>query len=143
MSQRLSLSAALLSTLVFGLAGACAAETTILPGYWESHNSASALIFEKSSTDRRCITPKEVANFLTGFSNRHYKCTYPQKQVGDGQLMMRGQCVDKGGTTYDVTVGGEYEPTHFHMTAKFSLPGLPLGGKATVDAHLISEECPH
>lgn len=132
-----------LALLIVGMAAPSFAADTILPGYWESHNTAGTLIFEKSSTDKRCITPKEVNNFLTGFSNRHYKCTYPEKTVGDGKAFMVGQCVDKGGTAYNVTLSGEYEPTHFHMTAKFSLPGLPLGGKATVDARLISEDCPH
>lgn len=140
---RSMLAASPLALLIVATAAPSFAADTILPGYWESRNTASALIFEKSSTDKRCITPKEVSNFLTGFSNRHYKCTYPEKTVGDGKAFMVGQCVDKGGTTYNVTLSGEYEATHFHMTAKFSLPGLPLGGKATVDAHLISEQCPH
>lgn len=132
-----------LALLIVGMAAPSFAADTILPGYWESHNTAGTLIFEKSSTDKRCITPKEVNNFLTGFSNRHYKCTFPDKTVGDGHILMKGYCVDKGGTSYDVSVGGDYEPTHFHMSAKFSLPGLPFGGKATSDARLISEQCPH
>jgi|APCry1669190591_1035303.scaffolds.fasta_scaffold67742_2 hypothetical protein len=118
-----------------------AADQTILPGYWSSKNSTTFII-TKSSEDRRCITASQVATYITGPSNRHYKCTYGERSVGDGKLALKGQCVDKHGTAYDVSISGAYTPEWFKLKAHFSLSGLPIGGSATTEAHRISEACP-
>src|ERR1700679_2806508 len=61
------------------------AETTILPGYWESKNH-SELLVTQDSTDRKCITPAQVETYLSGPANNHYTSTYDHRAVGDGAV---------------------------------------------------------
>ena len=116
---------------------------TILPGYWESVNKVVFPVV-RTTTDRRCITPKDVTKFLLGPSNHIYACTYPTQTVGQGQVSFAGQCVDKKGHRLQISGHGTYTETTLQMTADvtFMLGGVALSGEATTDAHRIGDACP-
>ena len=126
------------------LAGpALAQESTIKPGYWEVTNKVSAII-SQTKTEKRCITPAEVAKFVMGPSNRHYKCDYPTRVFQDGKISLKGQCATKNGSKAALQATGTYSPTTFTMVADISTvyAGLPLSGRATTTAKRISDTCP-
>ena len=122
---------------------ALAQETTIQPGYWEVTNKVSAII-SQTKTERRCITPAEVAKFVMGPSNRHYKCDYPTRVFKDGKISLKGQCATKNGSKAALQATGTYSPTTFTMVADISTvyAGLPLSARATTTAKRISDTCP-
>lgn len=120
------------------------AQQTILPGYWES-TSTSQTSFSKGEpkTERRCITPDKVEAFFSAPSNSHYTCTYDKRTIHGGVADFRGQCVDKHGTTFEVTMHGTYSPEAFHLDARFALPNVPmLGGSGSIEAHRLGADCP-
>lgn len=122
-------------------APAIAQEQTILPGYWSVTNRVAVVA---GKTEKRCITPSEVAKFVMGPSNRHYKCDYPTKIFKDGKITLKGVCATKNGHQAKVDATGTYTPTTFKMTANVqtTLTGVPVSAKAVTDAKRISETCP-
>lgn len=120
---------------------AVAQEQTILPGYWSVTNRVAVVA---GKTEKRCITPSEVAKFVMGPSNRHYKCDYPTKVFRDGKITLKGVCATKNGHQAKIDATGTYTPTTFKMTANVqtTLTGLPVSAKAVTDAKRISETCP-
>ncbi|HEY2658408.1 MAG TPA: DUF3617 family protein [Caulobacteraceae bacterium] len=140
--SRLSLFALMVAPAL-GLAAPALADTTILPGYWESRNH-SELLTTQDSTDRKCITPAQVESYLTGPANRHYSCTYDRRSVGGGSVQLAGQCIDKNGLRLDVAIAGTYTPESFHLKAKLrtAFATLPIVGAASIDAHRLSADCP-
>ena len=136
--------AALTFALLAAAAPALAAEYPILPGYWESRNKVTSVVTLSNKVERKCVTPKDVEKFMSGPSNRHYACTYPQRRFEDGKVFMTGQCTDKKGRKIGVEVTGTYTPTSYEMTAHLNarLAGIPLSGNATSEANRISDTCP-
>lgn len=124
-------------------APALAQEKTILPGYWDVTNKVSAIV-SQSKTERRCITPDEVAKFVMGPSNRHYKCDYPTRVFKNGSITLKGNCATKNGSKAAIQATGTYSPTSFTMVANISTTyaGVPLSATATTTAKRISETCP-
>ena len=124
-------------------APALAQEQTILPGYWDVTNKVSAII-SQTKTEKRCITPAEVAKFVMGPSNRHYKCDYPTRVFRDGKISLKGQCATKNGSKAALQATGTYSPTTFTMIADISTvyAGVPLSARATTTAKRISDTCP-
>lgn len=128
----------------FGLTPmAAAAEPTILPGYWESQNRVSFPLND-ASTSRQCITKEKVAQFLSGPSSRHYRCTYSRSSAAGGAISASGQCVDKNGIRSTVEVRGAYTPTSFKLNAdlRIVIGGLPIPISASTDARRIADNCP-
>jgi Protein of unknown function (DUF3617) len=119
------------------------AEDTILPGYWESANR-SDLIIKQQSVTRKCITPSQVTEYLTGPANNHYSCVYDQREVGGGSVKLGGQCTDNNGLKMSVAIAGTYTPESFHLKAQLhtKFASLPIAGSASIDAHRLSAECP-
>ncbi len=115
--------------------------STILPGYWESTSTSYFIIRSKPKTERRCLTPDKVEQYLTNPSTSHYHCNYSRKAVGDGKVEFVGQCFDKHHNAFDVAIHGDYAPEAFHVSAHFSPTGLPIGGSATTTAHRLGD-CP-
>ncbi len=134
-----------LPALLIALAAAtpAAAATPIEPGYWESTNKLLSPI-KQTSTERRCITPKDVDKFMGGPSNRHYDCTYPTKVIRDGRITLKGTCVSHKGRKVQVTGAGTYTPTSFTLKAEVAMEflGLDIPGRASTDAHRIGDTCP-
>lgn len=140
---RQSLAFALAVAASLAAAGAAAAATPIKPGYWESTNRILSPI-KQSSTERRCITAKDVAKFMDGPSNRHYECTYPTNVVANGKMSFKGTCVSKKGRKVQVTGSGAYTPTSFTLNAEVAMEflGLDITGRASTEAHRIGDTCP-
>ena len=124
-------------------AGPAIAADTILPGYWESTDRVTAPV-ARTTTERRCILPADVAKFMEGPSNRHYTCTYPTRRISGGRIELKGQCVSKGGQQIAVEGQGDYTPTSFHLDAQIqtSFYGLAISGKADTTARRIADTGP-
>jgi hypothetical protein len=132
--------------LILALAAALpasAAPLAIQPGYWESTNRLLSPIRQKS-VEKRCITPADVENFMSGPSNRHYACTYPTKVIADGKIVLKGTCRSKKGRVVAVQGEGDYTPTSFTLRAEIATEflGLDISGKASTEARRIADTCP-
>jgi hypothetical protein len=119
------------------------ATDTILPGYWEYRSKVSYGV-SSNSVEKKCVLPKDVEKFFSGPSNRHYKCTYPTRNVANGKAEFQGTCVDKRGRKAFVTASGTYSPKHFTLNAKIktSIIGLPITPTGSIDATWIGPTCP-
>ncbi len=129
------------------LAGAAAASGTaraegesgaILPGWWEY--TSNVLGGLQSKTDRWCVKPEEVDRIVAGPSNRHYRCTYPVREVGGGRIRLEGVCISKHGREVPVTASGAYTPTSFKLSGTARPFGVPV--PASIRAHRLAEACP-
>lgn len=124
-------------------APAAAAEPAhaVLPGYWE-YTASTAL--SAPSTDRRCVRPEEIDKFVSGPSNRHYRCEYPTRELVDGRARFVGTCVSKHGASYPVRWSGTYAPERFdlHGTVSPNVIGLTIPVTATIAARRLSPTCP-
>lgn len=116
------------------------AQDSILPGYWESTDRSPVGV----KTERRCITPRDVAKFMMGPSNHIYACTYPHEAIGGGAIAFRGECVDRKGQRVELSGRGVYTHTTLKMTADVTirLIGIPLSVSASTDAHRLGDTCP-
>ena len=122
-------------------AGPAIAADTILPGYWESTDRVTAPV-ARTTTERRCILPADVAKFMEGPSNRHYTCTYPTRRISGGRIELKGQCVSKGGQQIAVEGQGDYTPTSFHLDAQIQTSfyaGEP-GGLPSMGSHRVRHD---
>jgi hypothetical protein len=99
------------------LAGAARAQDSIRPGYWESIDQVVSPLASRK-TDRRCITPKDVAKFMSCYINHHYECVCPEETIGAGKIAFKGQCVDHKGQHVDIEGTGVFTATTLHMTAR-------------------------
>ena len=124
-------------------AGAAGAQDSILPGYWESVESVTSPI-ASTKTEQRCITPKDIAKFMSCYINHHYECVCPRQSIGGGRIAFKGQCVDNKGQQVNIEGTGSFTPTTLHMTARagFKLFGLSLDADASTDAHRLGDTCP-
>jgi hypothetical protein len=118
-----------------------------LPGYWEGRNHWSITIAGKTDIKRQCLSAAQVERWMTSPAPKHYTCTYTYKQVGDGQMSLRGACLDKKGQGGEAVATGTYSPDAFHIDATLShirigAFTLPIVGSADIDAHRLSADCP-
>ncbi len=122
---------------------AIAADGKPQPGYWEVTNTAT-LLFSSKKVEHRCLVAAEINNFMTGPSNRHYKCTYPVRSNADGKIHLRGSCTTKQGQVAKITATGSYSPVSFKLNASLStkIGGIPLAGTATTEAKRLGDKCP-
>ncbi len=97
-----------------------------------------------TKTERRCITPGDVAKFMGCYINHHYECICPEQAIGDGKIAFKGECVDHKDQHVRIEGVGSFTPTTLHMTARagFKLLGLPLDADASTDAHRLGDTCP-
>jgi hypothetical protein len=126
-----------------GLAGGALAQDTIQPGYWEVNNKVEAVI-RKTSQERRCITPAQVAKFNMGPANKHYTCTYPTRVFENGKIVLKGVCTDKNGKQAQVAATGSYSPSSFQMIADVdaTYAGVPISARFSTDARRLGDACP-
>ena len=117
------------------------AAPTIMPGYWSYE--VSTLITGAKSGDQ-CVRPDKIDEFLSGPHNRHYRCTYPVREVADGAATFIGECVSKGGNRYRITLKGRYGPTAFELSGHVAgtIVGLPISVPIEIKAHRVSADCP-
>ena len=115
-----------------------AAQTEVLPGYWEYTTSAVG----QRDSEQKCVRPSEINRFFGGLSTRRWRCTYPTRVVGDGAARFEGSCTDPKGRHVNVRLNGTYEQTSFRFRGGAQLlrgtPYIP----ATITARRISAQCP-
>ncbi len=115
-----------------------AAQSEVLPGYWEYTTSALG----QRDTEQKCVRPSEINRFFGGLSTNRWRCTYPTRVVGDGRARFEGTCQDKKGRRVNVRLTGAYEDTSFSFRGGAQLlrgtPYIP----ATITARRISAQCP-
>ena len=138
--------AVLAAALVFGAGQAVAASgaSGVKPGYWETTSRVLSPI-RSTNTERRCVTQDQVRKFMSCYINHHYDCTCADDVVGDGRISFKGECVErKSGSRVGVTGGGTYTDTTLNMSADaaFRLLGIPVSGRATIEAKRLSDTCP-
>lgn len=111
---------------------------TVLPGYWEYTTSAVGV----RDTETKCVRPSEINRFFGGLSTRRWRCTYPVRQVGNGNARFEGTCTDRKGRRVNVRLNGTYQQESFTFRGGAQLargtPYLP----ASITARRISAQCP-
>jgi len=113
-------------------------EKTIRPGYWSYTTSVPG-----SDGGRQCVRPDQIDDFMAGPHNKHYKCTYPKKFVGDGHASFDGVCVSKHGKSYKLKVAGSYSPTNFKLSGSVTgVLGLPIPLPISIESTWIGPDCP-
>lgn len=115
-----------------------ASADTVLPGFWEYTTSAVGV----RDTERKCVRPSEINRFFGGLSTRRWRCTYPVRQVGDGNARFEGTCTDHKNRRVNVRLNGAYTTESFSFRGGAQLargtPYLP----ASITARRISAQCP-
>ena len=115
-----------------------AAQSEVLPGYWEYTTSALG----QRDTEQKCVRPSEINRFFGGLSTRHWQCTYPVRQVGGGNARFEGVCQDKKGRRVNVRLTGTYQPESFSFRGGAQLargtPYIP----ASIRARRLAAQCP-
>jgi hypothetical protein len=135
---------AVLFGIVTLVGGAAFAAGGVKPGYWETTSQVLSPV-RSIDTERRCVTRDQVRKFMSCYINHHYDCVCAQDVVGDGHLAFKGQCVErKNGSKVGVSGVGTYTDTTFDVSADatFKLLGIPVAGKATIEAKRLSDTCP-
>ena len=111
---------------------------TVLPGYWEYTTSAVGV----RDTETKCVRPSEINRFFGGLSTRRWRCTYPVRQVGNGNARFEGTCTDHKGRRVNVRLNGTYQQESFTFRGGAQLargtPYLP----ASITARRVSAQCP-
>ena len=128
------------------------ASGTPLPGYWEYTTSALGI----RDTETKCVRPSEITRFFSGLSTRRWSCSYPVREVGNGQARFpeydgpsaprqarfEGICRDHKDRTVRVRLNGPYAPESFRFNGGAQLargtPYIP----ASITARRISATCP-
>jgi hypothetical protein len=135
--------ASLILAILASASAAAQAQETIKPGYWESTDKVLPP-FTSTKVDRRCIQPKDVRKFMSCYINHHFTCDCSDQSYADGKISFHGACVDNKGMHVTIVGSGTYTPTTLNMSAQvvFKLAGIPIQGKATMDAHRLGDQCP-
>jgi hypothetical protein len=111
---------------------------TPLPGYWEY----STRVLGVGETETKCVRQSEINRFFGGLSTRRWSCTYPVKEVGNGQARFEGTCRDHKDRTVRVRLSGPYDAESFRFSGGAQLargtPYIP----ASITARRISGTCP-
>jgi len=115
-----------------------AAQSEVLPGYWEYTTSAVG----QRDTEQKCVRPSEINRFFGGLSTRRWRCVYPTREVGNGNARFEGTCTDPGGRRVNVRLRGPYQAESFRFNGGAQLargtPFLP----ASITARRLAAVCP-
>ena len=115
-----------------------AAQSEVLPGYWEYTTSAVG----QRDTEQKCVRPSEINRFFGGLSTNKWRCTYPTRAVGNGNARFEGTCQDRKGRRIAVRLNGTYTETSFSFRGGAQIvrgtPYIP----ASITARRISAQCP-
>jgi hypothetical protein len=113
----------------------------VLAGYWEYTTSALG----QRDTETKCVRPSEINRFFGGLSTRHYQCTYPVREVGNGNARFEGDCTSKSGRKVRVRLNGTYQPEEFSFRGGASIRAAGLWSPyipATITARRLAAQCP-
>ncbi|QYC09358.1 DUF3617 family protein [Brevundimonas nasdae] len=115
-----------------------AAQSEVLPGYWEYTTNAVG----QRETLQKCVRPSEINRFFGGISTNKWRCTYPTRVVGDGNARFEGTCSDHKNRRINVRLSGTYTETSFSFRGGAQVvrgtPYIP----ASITARRISAQCP-
>jgi hypothetical protein len=115
-----------------------ASAETVLPGYWQYTTSALGM----RDTETKCVRPSEINRFFGGLSTRRWQCTYPVREVGNGNARFEGTCQDRKGRRVNVRLRGPYQSESFRFTGGAQLargtPYIP----ASITARRLAAQCP-
>ena len=115
-----------------------ASADSVLPGYWEYTTSAVGV----RDTEQKCVRPSEINRFFGGLSTRRWRCTYPVRQVGNGNARFEGTCTDHKNRRVNVRLNGTYTQESFSFRGGAQLargtPYLP----ASITARRLAAQCP-
>ncbi|WP_297800765.1 DUF3617 family protein [uncultured Brevundimonas sp.] len=115
-----------------------ASQHEVLPGYWEYTTSVLGV----RDTEQKCVRPSEINRFFGGLSTRKWQCTYPVREVGNGNARFQGSCRDRKGRSVNVRLNGTYQQESFRFNGGAQLsrgtPYIP----ASITARRISAQCP-
>jgi hypothetical protein len=115
-----------------------AAQSEVLPGYWEYTTS----VMGARDTEQKCVRPSEINRFFGGLSTRKWRCTYPTRQVGGGDARFEGSCQDHKGRRINVRLNGTYQQDAFRFNGGAQLargtPYIP----ASITARRLAAQCP-
>lgn len=141
MIRRLALAAAAALTGAALLAIPAFAQNAekVRPGYWEYAYKVAGI---RVSTEHKCVKPSEIDKvFFAGPCNRHHKCVYPVREIGDGKARYDGTWTDKRGRVARIKASGTYTETSFKLKASGkTTTGIPMA--ATMDAKWVGATCP-
>jgi len=111
----------------------------INPGYWQVAEHWLLL----SRTERYCVAPRNITQFIAAPCNHLYHCDYPVQSVEGGKFHFSG-VVWRHDERYNVHGGGAYSPTSLHLTASgaghFHI--LPFAFSASLDGQFLGPDCP-
>lgn len=112
---------------------------TILPGYWEYKVK---LLGATIDTEMWCVREDQIDKFFSGPCNRHHKCVYPTRVVGDGKASFGGYWQNDEGKRANVQAAGEYSPKRFVLRTKATrgTNGAPIPAM-TLDAKWLGATC--
>jgi hypothetical protein len=113
----------------------------VLPGYWEYTTSALG----QRDTETKCVRPSEINRFFGGLSTRHYQCTYPVREVGNGNARFEGNCTSRSGRRVRVKLAGTYQPEEFTFRGGASIRAAGIWSPyipATINARRLAAQCP-
>jgi len=114
------------------------ASQPVLPGYWEYTTRALG----QGDTETKCVRPSEINRFFGGLSTRRWRCTYPVREVGNGNARFEGTCEDRKGRRVNVRLNGPYEQESFSFRGGAQLvrgtPYIP----ASITARRLAAQCP-
>ncbi len=122
-------------------APAQSAPPPVLAGYWEYTTSALG----QNDTETKCVRPSEINRFFGGLSTRHYQCTYPVREVGNGNARFEGNCTSRSGRRVRVKLNGTYQPEQFTFRGGASIRAAGLWSPyipATITARRLAAQCP-
>lgn len=125
-------------------ATAAASGGGVKPGYWETTSRVLSPM-HSIDTERRCVSQDQVRKFMSCYINHHYDCVCSEDVVGDGHVAFKGQCTErKNGSKVGIAGAGTYTDTKLSMSADatFKLLGIPVSGKATIEATRLADTCP-
>ena len=124
-------------------AAPAASQSAISPGYWETISKVTSP-FPTQKTERRCIKPADVTEFMEGKINHIYTCTYPTKEIGAGKIRLQGTCATRDGPAIPITGQGDFTSDTLHLEAHISpqIGGLTIPVRASTNAKRLSESCP-
>ena len=123
-----------------GVAGSQSSQTP-QPGYWEYTTSVLGV----RDTETKCVRPSEINRFFGGLSTRHYQCTYPVREVGNGNARFEGNCVSRSGRQARVRLTGTYQPEQFSFRGGAAVKAAGIWSPfipATITARRIAAQCP-
>ena len=131
--------AALTGAALLAIPASAQAPDKVRPGYWEYAYRVAGI---RVSEEHKCVKPSEIDKvFFAGPCNRHHKCVYPVREIGNGQARYEGTWTDKRGRVAKIKASGTYTETHFRLKASGrTTTGIPMA--ATMDAKWVAPTCP-